>query len=151
MTTIAFDGRTIAFDKQITSEHGAIDNAEANKMIYVGDNQYLYAGGSGSLDAVQEFQQWMIAGAIPGQFPRLCYEESNNCTFVAIANRSPRELVEIGRHGRVCTYTDKPEAVGSGSEYAQGALLAGATAEEAVKIAAQCDAFTGSDISVIDL
>ncbi|MDR6334498.1 hypothetical protein GGQ86_002980 [Xanthobacter flavus] len=42
-------------------------------------------------------------------------------------------------------------AIGSGSEYAIGALMAGASAVAAVEIACQCDVWSGSGVDVLTL
>lgn len=44
-----------------------------------------------------------------------------------------------------------PFAIGSGFKYAMGAMLAGATAAQAVEIAARLDKNTGGEVQVIDV
>lgn len=51
--------------------------------------------------------------------------------------------------GMVCETARKFDAAGSGMPYAIGALYAGASAEEAVNIACNLDAFSGGDIKTI--
>lgn len=44
-----------------------------------------------------------------------------------------------------------PIAIGTGAQYARGAMLAGAGAKQAVEIAAMCDAHTGGEIKSLAL
>ena len=50
-----------------------------------------------------------------------------------------------------CGESDENWAVGSGSEYAMGAMLAGAEVQEAVEIASDMDVYTGGKVRVVEV
>ncbi|MFT3987199.1 hypothetical protein [Aestuariivirga sp.] len=52
-------------------------------------------------------------------------------------------VFEIDHYGAISLLMDAPLAYGSGREHAMGAMLAGASASEAVAISARLDVWTG--------
>lgn len=58
-----------------------------------------------------------------------------------------KHLYEIGHDGSIVELSEgEPVGIGSGRKYAIGALVAGATPEDAVRIAAAFDVYTGGDV-----
>ena len=83
MSTIAYDGTTIAFETQINSNR--IEPAAWLKVRPIDNNPfYQAAGGSGVMDAVAAFINWIDAGVNPGPYPELCKEYAGECSFIAI-------------------------------------------------------------------
>lgn len=141
MTTIAWDGKHISWDSRIT-QGGEIVDYPAEKVWTLNRKVYAFAGDFALLDDVIT---WHAKGA------RARYAKDN---FVGTW-----DLLVIDAKG-ACVYSDEvphksivryPFALGSGANFARGALLAGATAYRAVQIACQCDAMSGGEINSLFL
>jgi ATP-dependent protease HslVU (ClpYQ) peptidase subunit len=74
-------------------------------------------------------------------------ETSNRGSFLVAVNH---QCFELSGDFAVTSETSGRYAVGSGSDFALGALAAGATPQEAVKIATQLDAYTGGKVRVVN-
>lgn len=135
MTTIACDGKTMAGDGRTTRE-GFICNDETEKVVRAEDGSLIGTCGTASVGL--EFIKWWEAGH-KGKWEM---------------GREANALV-LTPEGRLIFYGDcgfgnespAPQAIGSGSPYAMGALLAGATAAEAVRIACKLDPASGGKIT----
>lgn len=142
MSTIAFDGKTIAFDTQVGTQF-RIDPEPWQKIRDISGRKYKYAGGTGIAQAVETFIDWAKGGAVDS-FPDLCKEQSDNCNFIAITYDGYAHIFD--GIAKPLLITKKLDSIGSGSDYALGAMHAGACAEEAVEIAARLDPHTGGEI-----
>jgi hypothetical protein len=150
MTTIAWDGTTLAVDRQGTQ---ANYKREVGKLYEFG--VWVYATGACAAD-VAPLCQW-LAGWQP--------TSSSFDEVDARLERCRETLEEGGVHGvvvhvpsgTVWTIQGKTGVTlvrvleglvghGSGGDYALGAMAAGKTAREAVEIAMRFDAFTGFGI-----
>lgn len=141
MSTIAYDGKMLAFDTLMV-DGSRRDLEPVMKMVLVKEGAYCYAGGVGEYGIVHLFQRWIRDG---GDFPELCSKEGRkNCYFVAI--HSNGELHEFESTEYPILKTRNHFAVGSGGGFALGAMLHGATALEAVNIAVSVDVFTGGKV-----
>lgn len=139
MTTIAIDRTHIAWDSQITvgSEKASWDG---DKVWIVGNKVYGFAGDFGMLD---EIVKWHQKGARIAHAPK-----EGNWELLVITTKG------VSLYSNEIKYATKiiaPFAFGSGGPYARGALMHGATAYEAVKIACQCDVYSGGEIGVLKL
>jgi len=142
VSTIAFDGVSVAHDSQIGAGN-RIDNAEWKKVRSVQGTEFWCAGGTGEADAVNAFIEWVEDGAGP-DYPEICKERSEHCCFIAIDDEM---LVHTFERRPVSTVVERPPfACGSGSDYALGAMYAGEPAEGAVHIARQLDPHTGGPV-----
>ena len=143
MTTVAInyneDGNiVIASDSRMTGK-GTILSKDCVKIfeIQFTDNEKAYVTGAGSYAHVLAFLDWVVEGMDPDKFPKDYME---------------REALLITKDG-VVTFDDYPRGMpvtlpascGSGDHIA-GRMVAGATPEEAVKIAAEYDPFTDSNV-----
>lgn len=145
MSTIAFDGKTIAFDTQ-SGNNNRVDLEAKPKVIEIEgsvDRVYHYAGGCGELGLLFLFMRWIKDG---GEFPKLCsdYANDRSCSFFAITYDGV--LHEFERSEIPINETRKPDAYGSGAQFAMGAMMHGATAEEAVAISCKLDVYTGGEV-----
>lgn len=135
MTTIATDGKTMAGDGCISAGDERLSDTFV-KVHRLTDGRVI--GVSGCSYSAIEFVQYMQRGTdkpeLPDQF----------CALVLHTDGT----VEMMNHRCVPIQIDVPNAVGSGADYAIGAMLFGATPEQAVQIAAQRDLFTGGKITV---
>lgn len=147
MTTIAWDGRTLAGDRR--SVFGVTPMLEPIPKIYRITYQGLdsIAGYAGSLVYCQRVLAWIKAGCDQDKRPE---KEKDDDEF---------SVVVINNNG-ITYFNDRfypeslgfrPWAIGSGRDYAIGAMAAGASAKKAVGIAASYDVFTGGEIDVLTL
>ncbi len=141
MTTIAYRDGVIAADSQITFE-----NRRDGKTLKIRRLGRILAGAAGSASQCVAFLDWLQRGA-PGHPPRLFSNEYRLDAFVVLTG------------GRIMAFNGEAMlhfrsdlmAIGSGAAYALGAMACGATAAEAVAVAAKFDINTGGEISVLGL
>jgi 20S proteasome alpha/beta subunit len=140
MTTIAWDGKTLAADKR------AVNNGYSGGTV---TKIHHWTGGlcafSGDLDVGMQMVQWLRDGANPAKYP--AQQEKNACVFLVIM-----------RDGRTCRYESTPvalwfeneqQAMGSGRDYALAAMHLGKTAREAVEVAIALDCGSGNGIDTL--
>ena len=132
MTTIAWDGETLASDSRQTGDNSFIHQVKSKKICKIGNS---YLGFAGEAQQEELFKRWFKNQTNEKPEPSwlkdlevmlirdgVCYEINDLC-----------EPTPVG----------KPYAIGSGEQYAMGAMKHGATAKEAVDIAKILDPFTG--------
>lgn len=136
MTVIAWDGKILAADKQTV--WGTIPKP-TTKIFTLSDG--VRFGACGFKDNVEKFRRWVIEGRVRDQRPNIIGE------FYGI-------LVEP--NGLCFHYNEALEehniagqwAIGSGGDFAMGAMLAGKSAIEAVEIAIQLDVNSGIGVDI---
>lgn len=137
MTTIAFDGTTLAADRKMGNRYNV------QKIFKVPDG---YAAGCGNYDYVIEIIEWLANGSDREKMPNL-------------PDGTEADVIIVSPKGRVSWLTwpflrpqrlsETKVAYGSGSDIALGAMAAGATARQAVAIACRFDQHTGGGIDVV--
>lgn len=137
MTTIAWDGKTLAGDKQATDNSGLM--TLVTKVFRVGD---CLLGGTGNTVAIQEFIAWYKRGCDVDKFPpHLRDSEKHYC-----------HILEVNSDRTLHVYENSPysfeverihHAMGSGRDFALMAMRLGKTAEAAVLLAGEFDSGTG--------
>ena len=138
MTTVAFDGKSLAADSQTTtgSIRGTTVKIAKNKAGFL-------VAGSGDLCVIKQWLNWVLDGMPPERQPEHC-RESN--------------IIVVDPRGRVTVFEDnavalspprKQWALGTGSDIALGAMAAGADARQAVKIACKLDVYSGGRVVVL--
>lgn len=137
MTTIAFDGTTLAADRKMGGRYNV------QKIFKVPQG---YAAGCGDYDYVLEVIQWLRDGSNRDNLPNLPDEDKANIIYI-----TPEGKVAwlTWPYLRPAMMSEKKVAYGSGSEYALGAMAAGATAKQAVAIACRFDPHTGQGIDSV--
>lgn len=152
MTTIVFRDGIIAADNQVTSEGGTRLGTRA-KLLRIGDGVFGFAG---DVNAVERASTYL----------RALYGQSRG--FAALFGHIPHRpdlpegsvtVIEVSRRGvRMYGASLFPEpiagpyfAIGSGRDFALGALAMGATAAEAVRAAIQFDVYSGGPIQALSL
>ncbi len=143
MTTIAWDGKTLAADRRATDSEGQIKTV--SKLRRAADGRLLAAAGSVCRCGV--LLDWLAdpqSGARPAfQDVSEDYVDGIEILLTGVARLHQRfGYVDI---------LDPFTAIGSGSGIALGAMAAGKTAAEAVEIAARFDSGTGNGIDVLEL
>lgn len=136
MTTIAFKAGVIAADTLAT--WGNSRDGEFTKIARRGP---FLAGVSGAVAPCQRFLDWFVSG-MEGDPPPM---PEGDALAHGIIITPADECLTWGPRGwertRVETY-----ALGSGADYATGAMAMGATAEEAVRVAMRFDTKTGGEV-----
>lgn len=142
MTTVAWDGRTLAADKRVSFGSRIATVTKVHRV-----NGHLVAG-AGSSAQINEMIEWFRHGARPETFP------AKQRTDDGIS------LLVITPEGKALQYSNTPYpiehgdsrvAIGSGCEFAMAAMHCGKTAREAVEVAAILDSNTGNGVDVLHL
>lgn len=143
MTVICWDGQTLAGDKRTNFGTG---HATTTKVRRIGD---LLIGCAGSTAKIMEFHAWVERGRKPEDLP-VFQKDAKECV----------EALVIEPDGTVLCYSDsaypfKVEnrfwAIGSGREFAMGAMYCGCTASAAVGVASALDINCGNGIDTLTL
>lgn len=136
MTTIAWDGRSLAADRQ-SSYH-------CNPVAKIEHNAYGLVGASGDFDLGLAVMVWLA-----GNGPKPAIPSDATLTVLHVDHDGK---ARIYHNALVPIPAGLPFfAIGSGRDYAMGAMAMGASAEEAVRIAARFDESTGGDVDVLTL
>ena len=146
MTTIAWDGKTMAADKQSTG--GGMKYLSLEGKMHRGTYHgmpALFAGAGTSVycDAVIE---WLRAG-MPNDKPEMPAAPDSFTVVVA----TELGIFEYIDSLRPIPLGVRKWAIGSGAEYAFGAMAAGASAKRAVEIACTLDVNSGMGVDTLTL
>lgn len=138
MTALAYDGRLIAIDSQ-TTQGDRKDFLRKAWEVSTPDGEDLVVFGAGTVEDILRCVDAMRAGTRlpPGDYHLL----------VVGLQETPVEFCGDDTARRV---TDGPWAGGSGAHAALGALLMGADAAHAVKVACEIDLYSGGPVVVYD-
>lgn len=142
MTTIAWDGITLAADRMGKSDGGCFSICKIRKCA---DGRLI--GGAGLAGAVTAYLDWLELtdrGPIPA-FQLL----DDDCVHALEIMHDGR----VFRHERFASFQvlDKLIAVGSGSSFALGAMHAGACAKKAILITSNLHSGTGMGVDTLRL
>lgn len=144
MTTIATDGKTMAGDGY--SYVNGTRATDATVKVERLRDASLYGACGNHGDGVKH-RQWLeaqIGGSIVGDCPKL------DDGFGFILLRTDGTILQGGSDGIGCEI-DAPFAIGSGMDYALGAMDAGASPKRAIEIASGRDKSTGGVITVLEV
>lgn len=141
MTTIAFKDGIVAADTGVMTR-----SMRAGYTVKIVQRHGSVAGGTGDAAWTATFREWFMRG-VKSKYPLIPLVNGDPVGKGVVFWRDGRiEIFE--QHGRFTLITDQ-FAIGSGTSEARGAMLAGATAEEAVRIAMQLDDSTFGDVTVL--
>lgn len=155
MTTIAFDGKQLAADSQITNGD-VIAPIGVQKIWYIrhlGRNAVVAGSGTPTsimglarlflqnLPQVREHHAVLTAPTFPA-------DQGGSAMMIDVETL---RVFHMGQDGSCVEVTGSRFACGSGREFALGAMFAGASAADAVKIAKQLDPWTGRDVHTVRL
>jgi ATP-dependent protease HslVU (ClpYQ) peptidase subunit len=138
VTTIATDGRSMAGDGLVHDHCDVIVNTAHRKVHRLQDGRL--AGGAGNSFDVTAWVGWLNGGKTAD-----CPIESDR--FSGLILNTDGSVLWVDHKGRE-ELSPVPCSVGSGQDLAYGAMEAGASPEEAVRIACRRDIFSGGTITV---
>ncbi|MHC8386779.1 Ntn hydrolase family protein [Pseudomonas sp. MDT2-39-1] len=139
MTTIAYKDGVIAYDSRVT-RGSLIDHDDFEKLIHRQGHRFLFTGSGPDFSAlIDEF-----LGVKLGDKPL-------DANGLVVTNG---RLCQIGHDAESGFWMDdvwaeRPFAIGSGRDFALAAMDMGATAKEAVEMAAKRDIYTGGTIRTV--
>ncbi len=141
MTTIAWDGRTLAADTRATNN----GYPSSHSKIYALPDGRHYAG-CGSAGDVIRIVEWLQTGGKNADSPT--FEDGGSWGIVV----GPGELWSVqGKRPTLIPIRDAFLADGSGRDFAIAAMAFGKTAREAVEFAMRFDVFTGGAVDVVEI
>ncbi|MFZ6813556.1 hypothetical protein ACO0K3_03745 [Undibacterium sp. Rencai35W] len=141
MTTIAWDGKTLAADKRCTSD-GVI--SVVTKLYKV---KGCLLAAAGDFDRIQEMIHWFRKGCMPSNLPLF---QRDNADFVGlIVIRPDKKIYRYDRGPYPHKYESPTIAIGSGGNFALAAMHLGCTAVDAVRVACEFDCYSGNGIDTL--
>lgn len=144
MTVIAWDGVTLAADKQSTNTGFA---HKATKIYRVDTG---IVGFTGSASHAMALIQWFKNGCWPAEWPKP--GDPNNCSnALFITQGGEIRAYDGAANGQYEIHEDKFVAFGCGRDYALAAMYLGRTAREAVEVACALDVFCGQGVDTLTL
>lgn len=155
MTTIAYRDGIMAAEGKMTLGDMVI-KLDTEKVFWV--NNHL-VGVCGRARAINTFVTWLqkmtdyhIVNQEVGELVDLvppALEDDEG--YSALVVTPSRQVLMYEGNTPIDMGSDVPMSVGSGSCFALAAMKAGATAEEAVKVACELDVYSGGEITVVQL
>lgn len=141
MTIIAWDGTTLAADKQVTCN----DLKKTITKIFKTDLGLI--GVSGVMNMGMAIKTWLLEGAIAELYPEISNEPY---TQLILINKE-HQLITYQGCGYPLLIEDKIFAMGSGRDFAYMAMYLGKTAKEAVELTNLFNASCGMGIDTLTL
>lgn len=141
MTVIAWDGKTLAADRQGEMNYVKVPRA---KLRRVGA---ALVSGAGEGWLIHDLIAWYMAGARPQDFPAAAREDTGTTLLV------------IDGHRRILLYQRGPYpvlvdgeriAIGSGAEAASAALFLGCSSAKAVEVACAVSTGCGGGVDTLE-
>lgn len=147
MTTIAFDGKTIAADTMNQDGHGLKDYAS---KLLIGKN--LIVGGAGERHKINNWWRKVkgmgVAEILDYGYPTYHPETDNSA--IMLVDTVTLKCYKLGASEFVLCSRGF-HAIGSGRDFALAAMHMGHSAKKAVQVAMEFDAGTGGEIEVVKL
>lgn len=140
MTTIAYRAGVIASDTLVSDDGSHVGQTRKIRRFREG----CLTGAAGDMAVCQAFLNW-----IPKQldFMKSRFELHSDENFGAfVFDPMIGHIIRFSGHGRPLMVSAEFVALGSGADFAMGAMAHGATAVEAVRAAMHLDPWTGGNI-----
>lgn len=141
MTVIVWDGTTLAADKRAVCG----DRPATTTKIWKHKNELM--GGAGTATTCLMMRDWYVGGRDPKKFPEPQKQEETSCNFVVV-RRDGSYLRFEGSHVPL-ELSESHFAMGTGADYAYGAIAMGADAIKAVEVASQYDLWCGNGVDTL--
>ncbi len=148
MTTIAWDGQTLAGDKR-TSFGGMHATTTKVHRMPIGPYQGALVAGAGPAVLIQEMLRWIATGADPQSFPQSNRTEDKCCCILVVTPEG--RLLYFDNTPDPMTIENEQWAIGSGRDFAMAAMFLGKDAVEAIVVASALDTGTGNGVDALRL
>jgi len=142
MTVIAWDGITLAADKQATNAGLPRTVTKIHKV----DGRLVAVSGDFSKGVA--LIEWVKRGAIIDEYPSFQITD-NWCSLLIIGKNG--EILKYEQQPYPIVFEDKHYAMGSGRDYAMAAMYIGKTAKEAAEVACALDSDCGCGVDILRL
>ena len=142
MTTIAWDGKTLAADRQVSCPSG---NLQVVKIRRTRDGRLI--GATGDTVLTRLYLDWLESG---DGSARPTFADDKEDYVVALEVLPDGSVLRHDRFG-CFPILGSQATCGSGGAFARGALAAGMTAAQAVAIACQLDGGSGGPVDALKL
>lgn len=146
MSVIAWDGKTLAADRRMSS--GTNKSAVIRKVARLPDGCIM--GWCGGIAYASAFLNWMLAGADPDSFETDWAERDGFEVYALKIDPAGGLWLYDGYHTPIELH-NKQYAIGSGAPYAEAAMYLGCDAVKAVEVACAHDAGCGNGIDTLTL
>lgn len=143
MTVIAWDGKTLAADKQATN------NGLKRKVTKIRKIRGHLCFGAGDFDVLNHLYDWFEQGASPANWPDIQKDKDAYGTLTIIT--PDNRIMRYERTPYPFEIEETFIAVGSGRDYAMAAMQLGYGAVKAVETAMALDNTCGLGIDVLEL
>lgn len=140
MTTIAWDGRTLAGDTLVVTACMRTPCERKVFRLVTDPGPVVLLGVSGDEGVAMRLVQWVQRGALEADTPKF---EKDSVTAIMIMKDGAFRIDSTCHPLKLMTPF---HAVGMGRDYAMAAMHLGKSAREAVELAAVYDIYTGGDI-----
>ncbi|QVW55203.1 hypothetical protein pEaSNUABM29_00163 [Erwinia phage pEa_SNUABM_29] len=161
MTTIAFDGVSLASDSQMTQAQYRLDlrtekifKCPEGETWFVDGKQAIAFGVAGGIESQQILRNVLAGhGDTMGLAAHTRWPEGISMSYLVITVDGEVYTggQEVEKAVPWIAKVEPPMAVGSGCEFAIGAMAAGVSATDAVKVAIRYDINSGGEIQELDL
>lgn len=141
MTVIAWDGKTLAADKQAVNG----STKSSVKKLFLARGCLL--GVTGSLSVGMEMVEWFNQGAVPDEFPKSNTSPDSGCSLVAI--RPDLTVWKYESGPQPMQFEGPIVAFGSGDESALIAMACGKSAAEAVLLVQRYNTSCGMGLDIL--
>ena len=135
MTTICWDGRTLAADRM--AERNGV-RGTVTKIYRISGN---LVGCAGNAARSVEMMAWFEEGANPKTLPKFQSDAEEYVDMLVIT--PARQILKYERSGHPIVFQDETMAIGSGRDFAMTAMFLGKNAREADEIACALDIGSG--------
>lgn len=143
MTVIAWDGKTLAADKQM----GADFPRRTTKIRRSKKGELL--GVAGFMDRGIILMDWWEAGADPAKFPAFQADEKKSCSMLII--KPDRTLWYVFEEPVAILVEEPFHSIGSGRDFAAATMYLGHDARKAVEVASALCGYCGFGIDTLEL
>jgi ATP-dependent protease HslVU (ClpYQ) peptidase subunit len=140
VTTVAWDGRTIAADR--LASYG---NARRKVRKLFDCGEYVY-GCSGDFSEAHPIAEWLTGGAKSSERPVF---DEEKVFGIAVRKADAKAFVVEGKRVSLTEILDDQFATGCGRDFARSAMAFGRTAPQAVAFASRFDVFTGLGVDSV--
>lgn len=149
VTTIAFDGKILAADRQCSCDY----KMSMTKIFHWKENKthFMFAG-AGAVQSVLQLQDWLQNNKIQEYHESLDEDMFAEGILVTVVNS---KLTQVALYNTKSCFPviieDGTFSIGSGSAFAKTAMHLGKNAVDAIRIASQFDSDTGMGINSISI